>query len=61
MEIASGRLERHRVPARRGVAAKVSCGQVIEVINTSIVFSACPQDMIPVNDMKSADAHFTIA
>jgi uncharacterized protein YcgI (DUF1989 family) len=25
-----------------------------------IVFSACPQDMIPVNDMKSADAHFTI-
>ena len=26
-----------------------------------IVFSACPQDMIPVNDMKSADAHFTIA
>jgi hypothetical protein len=26
-----------------------------------VVFSACPQDMIPVNDMKSADAHFTIA
>jgi uncharacterized protein YcgI (DUF1989 family) len=26
-----------------------------------IVFSACPQDMIPVNDMKSVDAHFTIA
>jgi uncharacterized protein len=26
-----------------------------------IMFSACPQDMIPVNDMKSADAHFTIA
>jgi len=26
-----------------------------------IVFSACPQDMNPVNDMKSADAHFTIA
>ena len=25
-----------------------------------VVFSACPQDMIPVNDMKSADAHFTI-
>lgn len=25
-----------------------------------VVFSACPQDMNPVNDMKSADAHFTI-
>jgi uncharacterized protein len=25
-----------------------------------VVFSACPQDMIPVNDMKSTDAHFTI-
>jgi uncharacterized protein YcgI (DUF1989 family) len=27
-------------------------------MNLIIVFSACPQDMIPVNDMKSADAHF---
>jgi uncharacterized protein len=26
-----------------------------------IVFSACPQDMIPVNDMKSADVHFSIS
>jgi uncharacterized protein YcgI (DUF1989 family) len=26
-----------------------------------VVFSACPQDMIPVNDMTSTDAHFTIA
>jgi uncharacterized protein YcgI (DUF1989 family) len=26
-----------------------------------IVLSACPQDMTPVNDMKSADVHFTIA
>jgi uncharacterized protein YcgI (DUF1989 family) len=26
-----------------------------------IVFSACPQDMIPVNDMKSADVHFTVS
>jgi len=26
-----------------------------------VVFSACPQDMIPVNDMKSENAHFTIA
>jgi uncharacterized protein YcgI (DUF1989 family) len=25
-----------------------------------VVFSACPQDMIPVNDMRSTDAHFTI-
>jgi len=29
-------------------------------MNLIIVFSACPQDMIPVNDMKSADAHFII-
>lgn len=27
-------------------------------MNLIIVFSACPQDMIQVNDMKSADAHF---
>jgi uncharacterized protein YcgI (DUF1989 family) len=26
-----------------------------------IVFSACPQDMIPVNDMKSADVHVDIS
>jgi uncharacterized protein YcgI (DUF1989 family) len=26
-----------------------------------IVFSACPQDMVPVNDMKPTDAHFLIA
>lgn len=26
-----------------------------------IVFSACPQDMVPVNDMKPTDAHFVIA
>ena len=26
-----------------------------------IVLSACPQDMIPVNDMKSADVHFSIS
>lgn len=26
-----------------------------------IVFSACPQDMIPVNDMKSADVHVSIS
>jgi len=26
-----------------------------------IVLSACPQDLIPVNDMKSGDVHFTIA
>jgi uncharacterized protein YcgI (DUF1989 family) len=26
-----------------------------------IVFSACPQDMIPVNDMRSADVHFSIS
>jgi uncharacterized protein len=25
-----------------------------------IVFSACPQDMVPVNDMKSADVHVAI-
>ncbi|WP_315838258.1 urea carboxylase-associated family protein [Bradyrhizobium prioriisuperbiae] len=25
-----------------------------------IVFSACPQDMVPVNDMKPTDAHFLI-
>jgi uncharacterized protein YcgI (DUF1989 family) len=25
-----------------------------------IVFSACPQDMIPVNDMQPTDAHFSI-
>ena len=25
-----------------------------------VVFSACPQDMIPVNDMRSTDADFTI-
>ncbi|UGY03937.1 DUF1989 domain-containing protein [Bradyrhizobium quebecense] len=26
-----------------------------------IVFSACPQDMVPVNDMRPTDAHFLIA
>jgi uncharacterized protein YcgI (DUF1989 family) len=26
-----------------------------------IVFSACPQDMIPVNDMRSADVHVAIS
>jgi uncharacterized protein YcgI (DUF1989 family) len=26
-----------------------------------IVFSACPQDMVPVNDMTPTDAHFVIA
>ena len=26
-----------------------------------IVFSACPQDMVPVNDMHPTDAHFLIA
>ena len=26
-----------------------------------IVFSACPQDIVPVNDMKPTDAHFLIA
>jgi len=26
-----------------------------------IVFSACPQDMVPVNDMKPTEAHFVIA
>jgi uncharacterized protein YcgI (DUF1989 family) len=26
-----------------------------------VVFSACPQDMMPVNDMKPTDAHFLIA
>ncbi len=26
-----------------------------------IVFSACPQDVIPVNDLKPTDAHFSIA
>jgi uncharacterized protein YcgI (DUF1989 family) len=26
-----------------------------------IVFSACPQDMVPVNDMKPTDVHFVIA
>jgi uncharacterized protein YcgI (DUF1989 family) len=26
-----------------------------------IVFSACPQDVVPVNDMKPTDAHFVIA
>jgi uncharacterized protein YcgI (DUF1989 family) len=26
-----------------------------------IVLSACPQDMIPVNDMQSADVHFSIS
>lgn len=26
-----------------------------------IVFSACPQDMVPVNDMMPTDAHFLIA
>jgi len=25
------------------------------------VFSACPQDIVPVNDMKPTDAHFLIA
>ena len=25
------------------------------------VFSACPQDMTPVNDMKSADVHVGIS
>ncbi|MET1028801.1 MAG: urea carboxylase-associated family protein [Dongiaceae bacterium] len=25
-----------------------------------IVFSACPQDMIPVNDLKPTDAHFSV-
>ena len=48
MESASpDRSGRRRIPARRG--------------DLIVVFSACPQDMIPVNDMKSADAHFTIA
>jgi uncharacterized protein YcgI (DUF1989 family) len=26
-----------------------------------IVFSACPQDMTPVNDMKSTDVHVAIS
>jgi uncharacterized protein YcgI (DUF1989 family) len=26
-----------------------------------IVFSTCPQDMTPINDMKSADVHFAIS
>jgi uncharacterized protein YcgI (DUF1989 family) len=26
-----------------------------------IVFSACPQDMVPVNDMHPTDAHFDVA
>lgn len=30
-------------------------------MNLIIVFSACPQDMVPVNDMKPTDAHFIIA
>jgi uncharacterized protein len=45
------------------VAPTSEAGQHVSLraeMDLIIVLSACPQDMIPVNDMKSADAHFAI-
>jgi uncharacterized protein YcgI (DUF1989 family) len=57
------------IPARRGKAAYVERGQQVRVINTHgqqvdcvIAFSACPQDMVPINGVACTptDAHFEI-
>lgn len=53
---ADGRLTFERATSEAG--QHVSLRAEMDLI---IVMSACPQDMTPVNDMKSADVHFTIS
>ncbi|MEW6640592.1 MAG: urea carboxylase-associated family protein [Pseudomonadota bacterium] len=48
----------------RFVAPVSEAGQSITLraeIDLVVVFSACPQDMVPVNDMHPTDAHYLIA
>ena len=45
------------------VLGRVKWDDRAELLNRGAAYGKCfapPQDMIPVNDMKSTDAHFTI-
>jgi hypothetical protein len=64
--------QRHLIEACEGVASRASKGQVISRLGDTIsfrakmdavaVFSACPQDMVPINgrDCVVRDAHFEL-
>lgn len=54
-----------KIPARKGKAAILRTGERLRLVNTHdlvIVFSACPQDIVPINgaDCVRKDVHFEI-